>query len=412
MKRRSFDLAAICGLATLLAVQGLAGDVYYHITPIPKLPGTISSRASDVNDSGQVAGVGSFRDGLAEAWLWDSETGLTALGQLPGGRDSSNPEAINNLGWVVGVANSENGTEAFLWTPEDGMQGLGDLPKGGFRSWARGINNLNQVTGIGMTKTGDTKHEEAFLWDADNGMRSLGVLPARQKISIPADINDASQVVGWSAPAPFIWDRENGMRSIHDLPDGTRFWDPIAINNLGQVAGVTSVDRILQAAIWSERDGLMPLGTLGGAEPRSSALDINDRGQVIGYSRADSYAQVVDFIWDREHGMRALEDMIDFSRRGDYARIRITALNNRGQIVGYARLNSRAVLLTPFVLGDMNCDGSLDLGDVQGFLLALLDFEEYQKQYPGCHGDWAADTNQDGTVDPQDVGAFVGLLLK
>jgi hypothetical protein len=64
--------------------------------------------------------------------------------------------------------------------------------------------------------------------------------------------------------------------------------------------------------------------------------------------------------------------------------------------------------------GDLNCDGSVDILDVDPFVLALLSTppycEEYYAQQPGCEHT-LADTNGDGNTDGSDIAAFVTLLL-
>ena len=60
--------------------------------------------------------------------------------------------------------------------------------------------------------------------------------------------------------------------------------------------------------------------------------------------------------------------------------------------------------------GDVNCDGAVDLFDVDAFVLALREPAEHQRAFPAC--DRAlADVNGDGVVDAFDVDAFVALLI-
>lgn len=42
-------------------------------------------------------------------------------------------------------------------------------------------------------------------------------------------------------------------------------------------------------------------------------------------------------------------------------------------------------LVQTWVTGDMNCDGVVDMGDVNVFTLALTNPTEYQQQYPDCN---------------------------
>ncbi len=59
--------------------------------------------------------------------------------------------------------------------------------------------------------------------------------------------------------------------------------------------------------------------------------------------------------------------------------------------------------------GDLNCDGEVDLSDVNPFVLALSDAAAYAAQFPGCQR-INGDCNGDGRVDFGDINAFVELL--
>ncbi|MEW6200281.1 MAG: endonuclease/exonuclease/phosphatase family protein [Planctomycetota bacterium] len=59
--------------------------------------------------------------------------------------------------------------------------------------------------------------------------------------------------------------------------------------------------------------------------------------------------------------------------------------------------------------GDLNCDGRVDFGDINPFVLALSNPAGYQVLYPGCpllNGD----INSDGRFDFGDINPFVALL--
>lgn len=59
--------------------------------------------------------------------------------------------------------------------------------------------------------------------------------------------------------------------------------------------------------------------------------------------------------------------------------------------------------------GDLNCDGRVNNFDVDPFVLALLEPDEYDAAYPNC-GRLNADCNADGVVDNFDIEAFVMCL--
>lgn len=60
--------------------------------------------------------------------------------------------------------------------------------------------------------------------------------------------------------------------------------------------------------------------------------------------------------------------------------------------------------------GDLNCSFTIDLDDVDPFVLALLDPPEYAVQYPGCNIN-LADVNGDTFTDGRDAAAFTELLV-
>lgn len=61
------------------------------------------------------------------------------------------------------------------------------------------------------------------------------------------------------------------------------------------------------------------------------------------------------------------------------------------------------------LVGDLNYDGFVTVGDIQGFVLALTNPAAYAFVNPGCNI-LAADVNGDGVVSVGDIGAFVAGL--
>jgi probable HAF family extracellular repeat protein len=345
------------------------------------------------------------------------------LGDLTGGFGTSGANAINDAGQVVGWSDTYNSgdEEAFLWDPQFGMIGLGDLPGSFFDSWATGINNRGQVTGHSYSSdpTGQMKHvEQAFLWDAETGMVGLGDLPGGQFISIPFDINDSTQIVGWSCSyfgcEPFLWDPVEGWKGLGDLvPGPNSAGTAYAINNLSQVVGgcASTKGYLTEAFLWDPVNGMIGLGVFPGYESWTRANDLNDRGQVVGVASVNCpYCDDFPFIWDAEHGLRDLRKLLAAKKPAAAKWLgEPTGINNSGQIC--TRVYKEAMLLTPFTLGDMNCDGSANIADISGFIEALSDMAGYLKAHPDCWlGEFAADVNQDGSVNLADIEAFVGLL--
>jgi hypothetical protein len=68
------------------------------------------------------------------------------------------------------------------------------------------------------------------------------------------------------------------------------------------------------------------------------------------------------------------------------------------------------VVPAPEVLpGDLNCDATVDFGDINPFVLALTDPGAYEASYPACPFE-NGDINADGSVDFGDINPFVRLL--
>lgn len=65
---------------------------------------------------------------------------------------------------------------------------------------------------------------------------------------------------------------------------------------------------------------------------------------------------------------------------------------------------------SPKALGDLNCDGAVDLLDVEPFVLRLIDFTAHTASEPDCHTR-NADFTADGLVNARDIPAFLDALL-
>ncbi len=63
------------------------------------------------------------------------------------------------------------------------------------------------------------------------------------------------------------------------------------------------------------------------------------------------------------------------------------------------------------LVGDMNCDGSINFADINPFVLALTNPAAYQAQYPNCYVK-NADINRDTRVDFGDINPFIKRLLQ
>ncbi len=253
------------------------------------------------------------------------------------------PADMNDRLTVVGTLQAPQDlrfTRAFLWANNK----LEILPSlGGPYAAANAINAAGDVVGSAQTANG-ARH--AVLWRRTQP-RDLGLL-AQGDYSSARDINDNDQIAGEAnlvpngKPRAFAW-YAGSMRQLPILPGGT-LCTAQAINARGDIAGSCDTAKgANHGVIW--RDGAVEdLGTLGDEESPSTALDINQKGQVVGSSENDGKLRA--FFW--ENGK-----MIDLNKTltpgSGWVLLVASRINDRGEIVGrgYFRGSIHAFLLHP-----------------------------------------------------------------
>ena len=180
-------------------------------------------------------------------------------------------------------------------------------------SLAYSINNRGQIVGYSDASTpgGEAEGYRAFLWQ--NGkMSDLGVLPQGTG-SIARGINDKGQVVGQCTinnySHAFLWERGK-MRDLGTL--GGLMSSALAINNKGEVVGYSApapmvVNGLTRkgpwqhpwrlAMLWTERKGMTALGLFPDTYG-STANGINDNGQISGSMVTVSPQAVSAVAWE------------------------------------------------------------------------------------------------------------------
>lgn len=116
-----------------------------NITLLDGLAEKSPSRASAVNDLGQV--VGNFTvNGLSHAFLWTEQDGIKDLGTLPGDTQAR-AQAINNNGIIAGISYGEGQSlpRAFVWKEGRGMIDLGISATDPWELEVTAINDMGVV---------------------------------------------------------------------------------------------------------------------------------------------------------------------------------------------------------------------------------------------------------------------------
>jgi probable HAF family extracellular repeat protein len=201
------------------------------------------------------------------------------------------------------------------------MVGLGDLPGSYFRSRAYDVT-ADGATVVGHgTKSEVVAVEHAVRWVGDGPPEDLGgmpgVIPQMSNSSATAVSPDGSVIVGWAWNASYaqeacIWTEGQPLVGLGDLDeDAVRdsiAWD-VANNTELTVVGTSSTSGgDYEAFRWASETGMVGLGDLPGGLYCSEGHAVSADGNVIvGYSSGDPGGA---FIWDVDHGMRSLQQLL------------------------------------------------------------------------------------------------------
>jgi len=256
------------------------GQAGYKMTDLA--PDAIEGYTYDINNSGVVVGQVFRRledgwvgflvvpedadgDGVPDTWFRDNGDGSNAL-MFEFVRceliSYITPNAINDLGWVVGgYATIDGARRAFLiipdfaqpnpWFKDDDGDGVNDLirqlPQAGSQPFD--VNNQGQIIGCGNGFGGPPLWEVVVAGDGT-------VAVTTTKLPVPNGfdhwsayaINDSGQVVGYASnykgkhvSEPVLWQKDKGTMLLESPLSNMGVFSDLCyawgINSLGQIAG-------------------------------------------------------------------------------------------------------------------------------------------------------------------------------
>lgn len=259
----------------------------YHLEPIV-IPGATNVYVADMNNDGLVVGYYTDENYENQPFLWDG-TQATTL-PIPSDRVGGQATGVNNLGQIVGYASVilEDGAEntALVWDTADLANYVVITAPAGTDPLPDAINDLGEVVGFAATDG----QFNAFQWSATTGFIDDGVPPyGLGAQAYWSDINNlGAKVGGWyfaTAPMNHATYGQNGEAGIVPIAAGVNDTASraLAINDAGVAVGEmdTDFDGEVEAVAFVEGE-VRPIPGAGLGLARSLASDINADGVIVG----------------------------------------------------------------------------------------------------------------------------------
>lgn len=293
-----------------------------RVTPLLQPSGqTSNTSAVAIQEHGLIIGASNV-DGALRSIVW--RQGTATVLALPPDMDVSQTSDISDDGSVVGAAGRSTTSVATQWAADGSVHELAALA-GAEQSQASAISG-SVIVG--------TAGDHPVRWE--NGVvTSLPTLTSAGTGNA-LDINTSGVVVGSSidghTPTAVMW-RNGELVGVGSL--GGTGSEATAVNDVGDVVGWAN-DETGRHRAFLLRDGT--LSSLHGVSAAfaSTALGLNDRGQVVGEYTTTSDATRA-FLWSETTGMIDLNTFLPAD--SGWVLIRARGINELGQIVGFGHLN-------------------------------------------------------------------------
>ncbi len=268
------------------------------------------------------------------------------LGILNKDSRSYSARSINNKGEVAGVFNEGEGQmKVLVFRSIDKRLYIG--PSFGAYVDVKKITDMGQV--VGNLKNAEGKIYP-FVWDFENDLvytyegKDSHFYKGLEYSCFAENINNSGEVVGICYTGKnkyvgenkhlFIWDyKKDSMNILQFEP-----YLVDAVNNSGEIAGTLYSNGIRQAFLSQDSENIILLGPYPKKFYRSYANDINDKGQIVGKWYTDKRYKDKSFLWDKLNGFKDLGQIKDIYSLIYGSRSYATDINNKGQIVGWSSM--------------------------------------------------------------------------
>jgi probable HAF family extracellular repeat protein len=317
-------VVSVC--ATGLAAEPAAPQpTGYLVFALPDSLGGTSSGANAINDLGWPMGIADFSGnttGEAVAWI---EGRMVKLGTLGGPNSSVEWEGVkNNSGLIVGVSDTSI------------VQPLGE-------TWSC------YLAGFFPSFSGNTCL--GFLWRAGI-MTSLPTLGGDNGVATA--INNHDQVVGWAETSykdptcnlpqvlqfeAYVYDVKSAKITALPLFPGEPDSAATGVNDKGQIIGIAGLcsnavggASAIHAVLWQNATSTpIDLGNIGGMAWNTPA-SINSEGEIVGFANPSGNQNAafnpIAFLWTESGGIQTLGTLAGYANSIAYA------INNHGLVVG------------------------------------------------------------------------------
>lgn len=206
----------------------------------------------------------------------------------------------------------------------------------------RSMNSTNEVAGGFQTNRRGAS--SALILSGNNILEEVASEQGAGN-SVAYGINDQGEIAGAyntsTAQRPFRSVRRTGFQEL-SLPAGSNGGIAYAMNELGEAAGYVSGSAGIRPAWWTRRGEVQLLASAANAATK--ALDLNDRGDVVGVSGGEPKAAV---FWPRKGGIVSLGTLPGFTHSEAVAISEIGNIAGVATGVGSLAERSRAVFWQP-----------------------------------------------------------------